>query len=148
MTTLYYHDFEPGQVFTSQGRTITETDLTMFSMITGDWNPVHADAVVAARSRFGQRLVHGPFGIGLALGLMHGMGIFEHSAVALLDVREWSFREPVFVGDTLHLRLTILDKSLGRSGRTGRVGRRFELVNQHGRAAHDGRADVLVKVEP
>ena len=146
--SLYYHDFAEGQVFTSQGRTLTETDLTMYSMLTGDWNPVHNDAEVAARGRFGQRLLHGTFGIGLGLGLMHGLGIFEDSAVALLDVQEWRFLEPVFIGDTLHLRLTILDKSLGRSGNTGRIGRRFELINQHGRPAQQGRADVLVRVAP
>ena len=146
MTTLYYDDFVPSQIFTSQGRTITETDLTMFSMLTGDWNPIHSDAEFAAASRFGQRLVHGAFGIGLGIGLMHSLGIFEKSAVALLGIDGWTFKEPVFVGDTLHLRLTILDKSLGGSGRTGRIGRRFELVNQHGRVAHEGRADVLVKV--
>ncbi|GGE44983.1 MaoC family dehydratase [Primorskyibacter flagellatus] len=146
--SLYYNDFEPGQTFTSQGRTITETDLTMFSMLTGDWNPIHNDAEFAAKAKFGQRLMHGAFGIGLALGLMHTLGIFEDSAVALLDVQEWKFVEPVFLGDTLHLNLTILDKSLGRSGNTGRIGRRFELINQHGRPAHQGRADVLVRVNP
>ena len=144
--SMFYADFEPGQVFTSQGRTMTEADLTMFSMLTGDWNPVHSDAEFAKETKFGQRLMHGAMGIGLGIGLMHGLGIFEDSAVALLDVQEWKFLEPVFVGDTLHLKLTILDKSLGRSGNTGRIGRRFELVNQHGRVAHSGRADVLVRV--
>jgi acyl dehydratase len=79
---------------------------------------------------------------------MHTLGIFEDSAVALLDVQDWKFVEPVFLGDTLHLNLTILDKSLGKSGNTGRIGRRFELINQHGRPAHQGRADVLVRVAP
>ncbi|MWB78738.1 dehydratase [Pseudooceanicola sp. 216_PA32_1] len=144
--SLFYDDFAPGQVFTSQGRTVTETDLTMFSMLTGDWNPIHNDAEYAGGTRFGQRLIHGAFGIGLGLGLMHTLGIFEDSAVALLDVQEWKFVEPVYIGDTLHLKLTILDKSLGKSGRTGRIGRQFELINQHGRAAHSGRADVLVRV--
>ena len=120
----------------------------MFSMLTGDWNPVHNDAEFAAKTRFGQRLIHGAFGIGLGLGLMHTLGIFEDSAVALLDVKDWSFVEPVFLGDTLHLKLTILDKSLGKTGNTGRIGRQFELINQHGRAAHRGRADVLVRVNP
>ena len=38
MHTYYLEDFKPGQVFTSTGRTITEADLTFFSMISGDWN--------------------------------------------------------------------------------------------------------------
>ena len=42
--SLHFEDLAPGQVFVSTGRTVTETDLTMFSMLSGDWNPIHADA--------------------------------------------------------------------------------------------------------
>ena len=44
MTSYYLEDFHPGQTFVSTGRTLTEADLTFFSMISGDWNPIHADA--------------------------------------------------------------------------------------------------------
>jgi acyl dehydratase len=50
----------------------------------------------------------------------------------------------MFVGDTVRLRLTILAKSLGRSGRSGRVERRFELLNQRDAVVQEGESDVLV----
>lgn len=146
MRSFFFEDFEPGQVFDSVGRTITETDLTFFSMLSGDWNPIHADAEFARATRYGQRVVHGALGIAIATGRLHELGIFEKSAVAMIGLRNWNFREPMFVGDTIRLRLTILGKSLGRSGRSGRVERRFELLNQRDAVVQDGESDVLVLV--
>lgn len=143
-SAMYFEDFAPGQVFVTGGRTITETDLTMFSMLTGDWNAIHSDADFAAQTRFGQRLVHGSFGIGLAIGLMHGLGIFEGSAVAMLGVSDWRFEKPILIGTTLHLRLEVLETEPGRTGRTGRIGREFQLRDGSGELFQRGRSDVLV----
>jgi acyl dehydratase len=119
----------------------------MFSMMTGDWNPIHADAEFAKTTRFGERLVHGVYGIGLAIGMMHGLGIFEKSAVALLGITDWRFKKPIVIGNTLRLRLSIVDTEIGRSGRTGRVGRLFELLNEKGEVVQAGRSDVLVSAK-
>jgi acyl dehydratase len=146
MRTHYFEDFEAGESFESAGRTITEADLTLFSMVSGDWNPIHADAEFARGTRYGQRVVHGALGIAIATGRLHELGIFERSAVAMIGLRNWMFREPMFVGDTVRLRLTILAKALGSSGRSGRVERRFELINQRDAVVQEGESDVLVLV--
>ncbi|MGI6246242.1 MAG: MaoC/PaaZ C-terminal domain-containing protein [Pseudochelatococcus sp.] len=139
-----YEDFAPGQVFTTAGRTLTETDLQMFSMLTGDWNPIHSDAEYAATTRFGERLLHGTLGIGLCIGMLHPLGIFDGTVVAMLSVDNWRFLRPLTIGMTVHLELEIIEKEPGRSGRTGRIGRLFRLKNQHGEVVQEGRADVLV----
>jgi acyl dehydratase len=144
MTTMYFEDFQAGQVFETAARTITETDLTLFSMLTGDWNPVHADAEFARATPFGERLVHGAYGIGLAIGLLHPLGLFEKSVVAMLGISDWQFKKPILVGSTLRLRLSIVDTEPSRSGRKGRVGRYFELLDQTGDVVQAGRGDVLV----
>ncbi len=66
MRSMYFEDFQPGQTFESTGRTITEADLTLFSMLSGDWNPIHADAEFAKGTRYGQRVVHGALGIAIS----------------------------------------------------------------------------------
>jgi len=142
--SLYFEDFHPGQTFTSGGRTLTEADLTMFSMISGDWNPIHADAVYAAGTRYGQRLIHGTLGIAIATGMMHELGIFHRSVVAMLSLREWKFLKPIFVGDTLHLVLDVLAVNPGTSMRVGAIDRRLRLVNQNGETVQDGSSEVLV----
>ncbi|MCD0504734.1 MaoC/PaaZ C-terminal domain-containing protein [Bordetella petrii] len=144
MHSLYFHDFHPGQTFESGGRTITEADLTMFSMLSGDWNPIHADAAYAAGTRYGQRLVHGTLGIALATGMMHELGIFHRSVVAMLSLREWKFLKPIFIGDTLHLQLEILAVNPGTSERVGAIDRRLRMVNQDGVTVQDGSSEVLV----
>ena len=144
MGSYFFEDFQPGQVFTSGGRTITETDLTFFSMLSGDWNPIHADVEYAKGTRYGQRVVHGTLGIAVATGMLHEIGIFDRSVVAMLGLKDWKFLQALFVGDTIHLKLTILETEIGRSGRTGRIGRRFELINQSDVLVQEGFSDVLV----
>ena len=43
MAGMYLEDFELGKLYTSQGRTITETDVVNFAGLTGDFNPLHMD---------------------------------------------------------------------------------------------------------
>ncbi|MCZ2498798.1 dehydratase [Xylophilus sp. Kf1] len=144
MSSLYLEDFQPGQRFTSTGRTITEADLTFFSMLSGDWNPIHADAEFARGTRYGQRVVHGTLGIAICTGMLHQMGIFEQSAIAMTELRDWKFLAPILVGDTVHLTLEILSVDIGKSGRSGKLGRRFLLINQRGETVQDGESGVLV----
>lgn len=143
-TGRYFEDFLPGDTFTTAGRTLTETDLQMFSMLTGDWNPIHADAEYAATTRFGERLLHGTFGIGLCIGMLHPLGIFDGTVVAMLSVENWRFLKPLTIGMTVHLELEIIETEKGRSGKTGRIGRLFRLKDQNGETVQEGRADVLV----
>ncbi len=143
-TTRYFEDFQPGQVFDSAGRTITETDLTMFSMLSGDWNPIHADAEFAKGTRYGQRVVHGALGIALATGMLHQLGVFERSAVAMMSLQNWEFVAPIFVGQTLRLRMEILETEAGTSKRVGRVNRRLQLLDHTDAVIQDGTTDVLV----
>jgi len=144
VTTYYLEDFAAGQVFESGGRTITEADLTFFSMLSGDWNPIHCNAEFARKTRYGERVVHGVFGMAISTGMLHELGIFGESVVAMLGFRNWNFLAPLLVGDTVHLRLTITSVEEGESGRSGKLGRRFEMVNQNGVVAQEGECDVLV----
>jgi len=144
MTTYYLEDFAVGQVFESGGRTITEADLTFFSMLSGDWNPLHANAEFAKTTRFGQRVVHGVLGIAVSTGMLHELGIFHDSVIAMLGFRNWNFLAPLLVNDTIHLKLTITSIEPGKSGNSGKLGRRFQLINQNGEVAQEGESDVLV----
>ncbi len=142
---MYLEDFAPGQVFTSSARTITEADLTLFAMLSGDWNPIHVDEEFARASPYGRRVVHGLYGPAIMTGFMQQLGIFEGSAIAMLNVTQLNFRKPLLVGDTVHLRLSILETRPTRDGTRGVVGRRFELVKHGGEVAQDMLSDVLVK---
>lgn len=144
MASYYLEDFAVDQLFESSGRTITEADLTFFSMISGDWNPIHCDVEFAKKTRYGERVVHGVLGIAVSTGMLHELGIFEKSVIAMLGFRNWNFLAPLLVGDTIHLELRITSVEPGKSGRSGKLGRLFRLINQHGVVVQEGESDVLV----
>ena len=144
MTPIYYEDLEPGRVFVSPGRTITEADLTQFAMVSGDWHPIHTNTEYARQTPFGQRIVHGPFGIAIALGLFGRLGGFEDTAIALLDLSAWKFVLPMFIGDTIHLEMRIAGRRLASDGRRGIVDRHMKLIRQDGAVVQDGHAGLMI----
>lgn len=144
MTTRWFEDFRVGDSFKSGGRTVTEADLTFFNMLSGDWNSIHADAEFAKGSRFGQRVVPGAYGVALLTGFMHQMGIFERSAVAMLNLKDWHFRAPIVVGQTLSLQLTITEAEPGTSARVGRLCRQLQLVDHEQKLVQEGSSDLLI----
>jgi acyl dehydratase len=145
----YLEDLEAGQFFVSAARTVTEADVVAFAGLSGDFNPIHTDAEFAKDSPYGQRVVYGLLGLSIATGLLDRLGVFSGSAVAMLGITDWTFTCPVFIGDTVHLELTILGVRPSQSKPDrGVVERRFELRNQRGELVQTGRIDVLVRRRP
>lgn len=148
MTTLYYNDIIIGSVYRSSGRTITEADSTFFSMMSGDWNPIHANVVYAGQSKFGQRIVAGLFGLSLITGAMNQWGIFENSAVAMLNIRDWTFRKPIVIGCTITIEMHIVAKRLTSKGDFGILERRFDLIDEAGDILQSGFSDMMIAIAP
>ena len=145
----YLDDLSAGQRFVSAGRTITEADVVAFAGLSGDFNPIHTDAEFAGDTVYGQRVVYGLLGLSIATGLLDRLGVFSGSAIAMLGIQNWTFTAPVFIGDTVHLELTILGVRPSRSkADRGVVERQFELKNQRGEVVQTGRIDVLVRRRP
>lgn len=145
---LYYDDLEVGQTFTTPARTVTETDLVTFAMLSGDWNEIHTDEVFARSTAYGRRVVHGLFGLSMMTGLLDRAGLFGGSAIAMLGIREWQFAGPIFVGDTIHATIEITAKRLTSDGDRGIVDRRFTLVNQDGRTVQSGDIPMMIRLAP
>ncbi|WP_055587230.1 MaoC family dehydratase [Streptacidiphilus griseoplanus] len=145
---LYFEDFAPGQVFTTQGRTVTESDLVSFAGWSWDANPVHTDARFTAGTRFGERIAHGMLGLSVAMGLVSRLGVFEGSSIALLGVDHWRFLRPVLIGDTVHCQVEILEARRTGKGDAGILIRRFRLLNQHGETVQEGNIDLMVALRP
>lgn len=93
-----YPELRIGQRQTSHGRTLTETDVVNFCMLTGNWLELHANAEFARQTLYGQRLVQGSliFSIGNAL-LPFDPEVIE----AFWGVEGLRFLKPSFIGDTI-----------------------------------------------
>jgi len=110
----YLEDFEVGDVYEHRpGRTITEADNTLFSLVTMNSHPLHCDAAYAARSEFGRPLVNS----GLTLAIVLGMTVNDVSAKAIANLgwKEIVLTAPVFPGDTLYARSRVLEVRESRS---------------------------------
>lgn len=87
--------------------TITETHLVTASGLFGDFNPLHVDETFAAQSRFGGRILHGPF---TSAFIAAPIGIyFAGTAIAYLE-HNCKFMAPVRPGDTLRAAWQVIDK--------------------------------------
>jgi acyl dehydratase len=144
-TTLFLEDLEVGQTFTGPGRTITEADVVSFAGISGDYNPIHTDAEFAKGSPYGQRVVYGLLGLSVLTGLLDRTRLFSGSAIAMLGIRDWTFTAPVFIGDTVTLRMEIRGVHRTSRGDRGVVDRYFELVNQRGEVVQQGHIDLMIR---
>ena len=144
----YLEDFTPGETIVTHRRTVTETDIVIYAGLTGDNNPVHMDEVAARAGPYGGRVLHGPFFIGLAFGLLSGKDIIDGTAIALRSV-EWRFTGPVKPGDTVVLHATVT-AATRHATRTDRGDLRFDLVfrNQDGDEVSAGSAAVVVQRRP
>lgn len=140
---LYFEDLSVGLEFTTVGRTITETDLVQFAMLSGDWNPIHTDEEFARETVFGRRVVHGVCGLAIMGGLIYAAGWFSSTVEALLGYDELRFRSPLFVRDTVRCHLTVVDLRITSSGR-GLVKRRLELLNQRDEVVLDTVSPILI----
>ena len=52
-------ELQPGQVFASPSKTLTDAHFLFFSGLTGDNHPIHYDVEYARTTRFGKPLAHG-----------------------------------------------------------------------------------------
>lgn len=135
-----FDTLEVGQTARSAARTITDADHGLFMMLTGGWHPVHADEPFARSVGMRGRMVQGTFGLALALGSHLEAEVLQSAdpLVAALGVVEWTYKKPIFVGDTLHLEIAIADKRATSAGDRYVVDRRIRLVNQEGAVVQEG----------
>lgn len=140
----YLEDLHEGQEFVSGGRTVTEADVVQFVGLSGDYNPLHTDEEFARGTRFGTRVVPGLLGLSILAGLMHRLGVFDGTALAALGLENWRFLAPIYIGDTIHFRMTIAGVRRTEAGDRGVVQRHFRLLNQRGEVVQEGDFAMLV----
>ncbi|MCM3759174.1 MaoC family dehydratase [Alkalihalobacillus oceani] len=87
-------------------RTITKEDVNTFGRLSGDLNPLHMDEAFATKTIFQRRVVHGMF----------TAAIISTAHTNLTDPgyvyvgQELNFKAPVFIGDTITVTLTVVEK--------------------------------------
>src|ERR1700692_994582 len=108
MAGVYCEEFSEGQVFEhAMTRTVTETDNVLFTTMTMNPQPLHLDAEFAKTTEFGPPLVNSILTWGLVIGISVGDTTLG-TTVANLGMSDVRFPKPVFHGDTVHVRDTVM----------------------------------------
>lgn len=140
---LFFDDVEVGQEWESPGRTVTEADIVNFACLSGDFNPIHVDHEFAKETYFRRPIAHGL----LVWSISSGLGSYcpPMRTQAFVSVREWHFRVPVYVGDTIRVRTRILEKEARAHGRRGTIVWQRQIINQEGKVVQEGVTTTLVQ---
>jgi acyl dehydratase len=140
---LYFDDVEVGQEWTSLARTVTQADIVNFAGLSGDFNPIHIDHEFARTTPFRQPIAHGLLVLAMGSGL--GLMFPPMRTLAFLNMKEWHFREPVFIGDTLHVKARIAQKEERGRGRRGVITWQRQILKQDGKVVQEGITVTLVE---
>jgi acyl dehydratase len=115
MPGLWFEELTEGLVIDAEWRrTLTEADNTLFCGMTMNVARLHLDAEYMKDSEFGRPLMNSLF----TLGLMIGMSVHNTTngtAVANLGMTDVRFPAPVFAGDTIGVRTTVLNARASKS---------------------------------
>ena len=128
-----FKDVEEGDTDVTQGRTITEADVTNFAGVSGDFNHLHTDAERMSESMFGERIAHGMLVVSAATGLLWQARSPEEreAVVAFYGIDDLRFRQPTYVGDTVRVETEVLETRRKDEGRgNGTVRTEIEVKNQ------------------
>lgn len=142
---LYYEDFEVGSTINhSLSKTIFESDNNFFSLLTMNHHPVHTNADYASKNQHGKILVVGTLVFSLTVGIT--VPDVSGKAIANLDYEGIKHLNPVFLGDTIYARTTVLDKRESKSKNDrGIIYVETVAYNQNGVDVLSFRRHVLVK---
>lgn len=126
--TIYYEDYEIGEVRKTTGRTITETDIVMHAGQTGDFYPHHMDAEFCKTTEFGQRIAHGTLIFSVGVGMQAN---FINPVAFSYGYDRLRFIKPVVIGDTITTQVTVASKKDSpKYADKGMVYEKVEIINQ------------------
>lgn len=140
----HFEDYIQGDIYKHwPGKTITEGDNNLFTLLTMNHNPLHIDEKYCETTEHGKILVVGT----LVFSLVAGMSVADISgkAIANLDYENIKHESPVFIGDTIYAETEILETHESRSkSDRGIIYVETTAFNQHSEKVLTFRRHVLI----
>jgi acyl dehydratase len=128
----YFEDFHPGWTFELGNRTLSAAEIVAFAR---EWDPqrYHTDEVLARASPYGGLIASGWQTVGICMRLICDAYLLDSSSLGSPGVNELRWIKPVRPGDSLRMKMIVLEAKLSRSKPDrGTVLHRWEMYNQHG----------------
>lgn len=117
-------------------RTLTEKDIQVFAIMSGDINPAHVDVEYAQSEMFHKIIGHGMWG-GALISTVLGTQLPGPGTIYISQTLR--FKKPVAIGDTLTVTVTVAEKKPEKN----RVIFSCECQNQKAEVVMEGQAEVI-----
>ena len=128
---MTWEQLSAGQTFRTLNRTITETDLVMFTGVTGMLEVIFTDHTFGAdKGTIQGRFVPAALTYCLIEGLLC-QSMIQGTGLALLELKK-QVLAPVRVGDTVHAEIEVTSVRPTSKGNRGIVASRVDIKNQKG----------------
>ena len=145
MVGMFWEEWDVGAEFQTASRTITEADVVNFAGISGDYNPLHIDEEFCKQTQFGTRIAHGPLVYSIAAGLLFQLHLYDDTLIAFLGFDSLKFTLPVKIGDTVRVRVEVLEKRETSKPDRGVMKRLLQVLNQRDEIVQEGVQAFLLK---
>ena len=123
----HFEEFELNSIRNTKGRTVTEADIIIHAGQSGDFFPHHMDEEWCKTQSFGKRIAHGTLIFTIAIGLTADL---VNEVSMTYGYERLRFIKPVFIGDTLHVKVTITEKKEHKKPGYGLITELVECFNQ------------------
>ena len=142
----FYGDFKIGERLEHwPGKTVTESDNNLFSLLTMNHHPVHIDKEYAKKKQNIKNLVVGTYTFSLIVGLT--VADISGKAIANLNYHNINHEGPVFIGDTLYAKSEIVSKKLISNKKKGIVKMKTFGLNQNKKMILSYYREILVPLK-
>ena len=143
----FYEDFKIGERLEHwPGKTVTESDNNLFSLLTMNHHPVHIDKEYAKKkTKYKKNLVVGTYTFSLIVGLT--VADISGKAIANLNYHNINHEGPVFIGDTLYAKSEIVSKKLISNKKKGLVKIKTFGLNQNKKIILSYYREILVTLK-
>jgi acyl dehydratase len=121
-------------------RTLTQEDIELFAVVSGDVNPAHLDPAYAETDLFHRIIAHGMWG-GALISAVLGTELPGPGTIYISQ--DLHFRQPIGIGDTITTRIVVREKRAERH----HVIFDCNCTNQAGKEVITGTANVQAPTE-
>ena len=143
MPRLTFEDFKPGPAMTYGRYAVTLDEIRAYAS-EYDPQPMHLDAVAAQRSLLGGLAASGWHSCCMMMRMLTDSFLINTSCMGAPGVDEVRWLKPVYPGDVLTVRHTVLSSKVSQSKPDrGFVSFHFEMLNQNGDVVLDQRNAIM-----
>ncbi|WP_428420906.1 MaoC family dehydratase [Methylibium sp.] len=126
----FWEDFAVGSTREFGGHTLTRDEIVRFAS-EFDPQPFHLDEEAGKRSLFGGLAASGWHSCALVMRMMCDAYLLDSSSLGSPGLEQLKWLKPVLVGDTLRVRMTVLEaRPMASKPHIGLVRTRWEALNQ------------------